>query len=583
MRVLLTLSCLCLLQACNFTQSSSQMVAPLFPFEQNMQADYNPYLSLNNKVVTKPVFTKKAEESFIYLALDEAIRNDDYEKVMESSEALLRLSLHSQSLAGAASWLLSNGHLKETRKLLENAAKKMPNDLDIHVMLAEAILIQDDDNEAAIKVLKTYASQNPKKYIAQMELALIYLKTDDAQNAYTTFDKLPESEKTPMVLYYTGFSLRKLGRLDEAVKALKKALKGMPEFMEVVLELAQIEEERKNYRAARKYYERVLSFDAYNQDIQLRLVGIALKEGNPDKALELAQKSSDSFSFTVGASSMLMEEGRADLVEILLSNMAKQDNPPRELLYLQGALAYEGSKNYAKSLGFLKQITPQDKHYKNSLSLRTQIYLEQEKLQEAVNTLQEAQRNFKDDMTFVTMEYQIYLYQGAYAKALPLLEMYLKTNPKDSDAAFKYAFVHVNLGMEEKAFKLMEDLLENDPENHEVLNFIGYTLIERKRDMKYALGLLEKANSISPDTDYITDSLAWAYYQMENYSQAWIYIQKAISLIKPNTSEDPAMWDHYGDIAFSLGNSTDAKTGWERSIKIKANPTVKSKLEKLTK
>lgn len=581
MRFLLALLCFCLLQACSSMQSSTPKTVSLFPFEQNTQKNHDLYLSLNNSFVIEPLLTPKAEQSFIYLALDEAIRNDDYDKIMETSDALLRLSPNSQTLADAASWLLSNGHLKETRTLLERAVKILPDDLEIHVMLSEAILLQDENSSDVIHILQSYIKRNPTQYVAYMELALAYLKIEDSQKAYDTFSQLPENEKTPMVLYYTGFSLRKLGRVDEAVKILRSALKKMPDFMEVILELAQIEETRKNYRVARGYYERVLEFDIYNQDILLRLVGISLKEGNPNKALEIVEKNSDSLNFIIGASSLLMEEGRADLVEILFSHIAKQENPPRELIYLQGALAYEGMKNYAKALVFLNQISPEEKHYKNSLELKIQIYLEQEKFAEAVDTLQEAQKAFQDEPSFLSMEYQIYLYQNEYAKALPLLAEYTKSNPDDFDAAFKYAFVHVNLGMEDEGFDLMEALLKKEPENHEVLNFVGYTLVERKKRLKYALGLLEKANANNPNAYYILDSLAWAHYQLKNYEKAWTYINQAISFIEANAPQDHAMWEHYGDIAFALQNINEARRGWEQSLEIKSDARIKTKLDKL--
>ena len=576
----LSLLCLCLLQACSAMQDSTQKIATLFPFEQNIQKDYK--LNFNNKIPTHPLFTKKAEQSFAYLAIDEAIRNDDYVKVMEASEALLLLLPKSQALSDAASWLLSNGYLEETCALLTRAAKKMPNDLAIHVMLSEAIFLQKEKNtDEVINVLLAYIGRNPNEYVAYMELALAYLKLEKPQKAYDTFNQLPENEKTHMVLYYTGFALKELGRLDEAVTVLKKALKMMPNFLEVILELAQIEEARKNYSAARKYYERVLEFDVYNQDIALRLVSIALKEGNPDRAFEIVQKNLESFSFIINASSMLMEEGRADLVEILLSHMAKQEDSPRELIYLQGALAYEGMGNKEKALMFLNQMTPEDKHYKNNLELKTQIYLEKNELTEAIETLQEAQKIFIDDMNFVAMEYQIYLYQGDYAKALPLLAQYTEANPDDSDAAFKYAFVHVHLGMKDKAFKLMEELLKKEPENHEILNFIGYTLVEKKKNLKYALSLIEKANTINPNADYILDSLAWAHYQLKNYEEAWKYIRQAISTIKETAVQDPTMWEHYGDIAFALKQNDEARLGWEKSLKLKNDSKIQMKLTNL--
>lgn len=582
MRLLSTLLCLCLLQACSFTQSSTQKIPSLFPFEQNFDDDAKLYLDLNKTVATKPFFTQKAKQSFTYLALDEAIRNDDYAVIIEVSEALLGLTPNSQFLSDAASWLLTNGYLEETRTLLEHAAVKLPDDLAIHVMLSEAIFLQEEKNTEAITgVLESYVARYPTQYVAYMELALAYLKVNNPEKAYSTFSQLPESEKPPMVLYYIGFSLKKLGRIDEAVAVLEKSLKVMPDFLEVLLELAQIEEARKNYAVARKYYNHILGFDIYNQDILLRLVAIALKEGNPNRALDIVQENLDSFDFIVNASSMLLGEGRADLVETLLSQMAKQDDAPRELIYLQGALAYEGMKNHGKALSFLKLVIPQDKYYKNSLELKTQIYLEQDKLTEAIATLQEARRIFKDDMNFLTMEYQIYLYLGEYAKALPLLTEYTEQNPDDHEATLKYAFVHKNLGMNDKAFEIMEHLLEKDPDNADALNFVGYILVEQKKNLKYALGLLQKANTISPHSDYILDSLALAYYQMKDYQEAWIYMKQAVSYIKENLPKDPTIWEHYGDIAFALGKLDEAKLGWERSVKIKKNEEITKKLSKI--
>lgn len=420
-----------------------------------------------------------------------------------------------------------------------------------------------------------------KEYVAQMELALTYLKINKPEKAYNTFNNLPESEKTPMVLYYTGFSLHKLGRTDEAVAVLKKSLQKSPDFMESILELAQIEEERENYTLARQYYERVLEFDVYNQDVLLHLVGISLKQGNPERAFEIAKSNADSFSFVVGASAMLMEEGRADLVEVLLSELAQDEHATRELIYLQGALAYEGLRDYNKALYFLNQVTPKDKHFKNTVDLKAQIYLEQGKLDDALFTLNSALLAYPNDKGIQQLIYQIHLYKGEYARVEPLLESYIEQYPDDFEASFKYAFVLAHLKKKKRALKLMENLLKQDPNNHEILNFIGYSLVEEKKKLPYALQLIEKADTLSPNTDYILDSLAWAHYQLKNYDTAWKYIQEATANLDPNSAHDPSMWDHYGDIAYKLGKKEEAKKGWERALQLTDDAKIQKKLNNL--
>lgn len=590
----LPILCLFFLQACvashniNYETSAqnAQLALPLFPLAQaeitsealqNMQ---NNNLGLMYKA---PQFTKRAEQSFVYLALAEAVRKDDYEKVIESCQALLRIDPNPQMIGDACSWLLSNGYIQETQNILDEAVHIIPDDLSLHIMLSEAILLEDEENPRAIQTLEDYVKRHPKEYVAQMELALTYLKINSPQKAYDAFNNLPESEKTPMVLYYTGFSLQKLGRTNEAVHVLKRSLQKNPKFMESILELAQIEEERENYTLARQYYEHVLDFDVYNQDVLLHLVGISLKQGNPERAFEIAKSHADSFSFVVGASAMLMEEGRADLVEILLSELSQDENATRELIYLQGALAYEGLRNYDKALFFLNQITENDKHYKNSIDLKAQIFLEQGKFDDALLALNKALLHYPHDKGIQQLIYQIYLYKGEYALAYPLLQSYTSQYPEDFDASFKLAFVLAHLNKKKSALKLMKQLLEQDPDNHEILNFVGYSLVEEKRKLPYALELIKKANYISPHTDYILDSLAWAYYQMKEYEKAWTYIQEAIFYIKPNTAHDPSMWDHYGDIAYELGRFEQAKKGWERALQLTDDIQIEKKLKKMDK
>lgn len=58
-----------------------------------------------------------------------------------------------------------------------------------------------------------------------------------------------------------------------------------------------------------------------------------------------------------------------------------------------------------------------------------------------------------------------------------------------------------------------------------MLNYIGYTLAEENRDLPRALKLLNRAIELSPDTDYMLDSLAWAYYRSGEYAKAWDFIR----------------------------------------------------------
>ena len=42
-----------------------------------------------------------------------------------------------------------------------------------------------------------------------------------------------------------------------------------------------------------------------------------------------------------------------------------------------------------------------------------------------------------------------------------------------------------------------------------MLNYLGYSLVEKHEDLDEALGMIEKATKAEPDDGYITDSLGW--------------------------------------------------------------------------
>ena len=67
---------------------------------------------------------------------------------------------------------------------------------------------------------------------------------------------------------------------------------------------------------------------------------------------------------------------------------------------------------------------------------------------------------------------------------------------------------------------------------------------------------------LEPDADFILDSLAWVQYRRGKLDDAWEQIQKALNLSGKDEPKDPAMLEHYGDIAAARGDADSARAGW---------------------
>ena len=107
--------------------------------------------------------------------------------------------------------------------------------------------------------------------------------------------------------------------------------------------------------------------------------------------------------------------------------------------------------------------------------------------------------------------------------------------------------------------------LEINPDDAYVLNYLAYSWLEREYRIGTALQMLEKAYSSRNNDPYIIDSIGWAYYLINDYIKAEIFLKRAVELMP----EDPTVNDHYGDILWKLNRKVQARYFWESVLNLK--------------
>jgi Flp pilus assembly protein TadD len=110
--------------------------------------------------------------------------------------------------------------------------------------------------------------------------------------------------------------------------------------------------------------------------------------------------------------------------------------------------------------------------------------------------------------------------------------------------------------------------LELSPDQPQVLNYMGYSLLERKEKLDQAMRMILLAAEKAPDSYQIIDSLGWAYYRTGDFEQALLYLERAMEL----ESTDPIVNDHLGDVLWMLGRKREAKFQWKKSLSFKPEP-----------
>ena len=126
----------------------------------------------------------------------------------------------------------------------------------------------------------------------------------------------------------------------------------------------------------------------------------------------------------------------------------------------------------------------------------------------------------------------------------------------------------------------MKKALELFPDQPLVLNYLGYSWIDRGENLERGLKMIEKAVDLRPEDGYIVDSLGWAHYRTADYTAAVQYLEKAIELVP----EDPTINDHLGDAYWQTGRLVEARYQWRRALQFgpQANEVkpIEAKLER---
>ncbi|AAV93635.1 TPR domain protein [Ruegeria pomeroyi DSS-3] len=155
----------------------------------------------------------------------------------------------------------------------------------------------------------------------------------------------------------------------------------------------------------------------------------------------------------------------------------------------------------------------------------------------------------------------------AYDKALQL------TDPGAPNMWFLHyarGICHERLGNWPGAEADFRAALELNPDQPQVLNYLGYSLVEKQEKLDEALDLIERAVAARPDSGYIVDSLGWVLFRLGRYDEAVGHMERAVELMPV----DPVVNDHLGDVLWAVGRVREAEFQWRRALSfIKADDT----------
>ena len=124
----------------------------------------------------------------------------------------------------------------------------------------------------------------------------------------------------------------------------------------------------------------------------------------------------------------------------------------------------------------------------------------------------------------------------------------------------------------ERDLKTALTLRPNEPE---LLNFLGFSWIDRGVRLPQAMAMVQKAVTLQPQSGAMIDSLGWGYFKMGDYHAAVEKLEAAVAL-EPG---DPDVNNHLGDAYWRVGRRVEAGFQWSRVLTLDPSAKLKAEVE----
>jgi tetratricopeptide (TPR) repeat protein len=104
----------------------------------------------------------------------------------------------------------------------------------------------------------------------------------------------------------------------------------------------------------------------------------------------------------------------------------------------------------------------------------------------------------------------------------------------------------------------LRQALAEAPKEPMLLNYLGYSLLDRGQKLDEAEALITEAARLQPGDGGIADSLGWMQYRRGRYAEAVVSLERAQQL-EPT---DPTVTQHLGDAYWQVGRRIEARFKW---------------------
>ena len=551
---------LCLLNVQAFAQWKSYYPEG----KNNNNKDVKQEIDKNNSIFNTHLFDALKEKSL-----------ENYEEALEKFQKCIKMD-DKQALPFYESALINKrlGNLNLAAEQAKIAAKIAADNRWYQLNYAEVLFANQDFNSAAVEYKKLLLKEPGNRELYFL-LSDMYIYAKNFMKAIEVYDDLEQIMGIDRMVCMQKHKLYlQLDKRKYAIKELQNLLEKFPneiDALEILSELYLLNDEKEK---AFDIFKQLAIIAPENGRIHLTLADYYRDKGDNIKSFEELKLAFKSRKLGVDVKVSIL----ASYFQLIAVN-----NIMKEQAYTLAKLLTESHPNQVKPNAVYADILYTDNRFTEAKE-QYLIVLEKDKtkiqvwsqvlfIQAEQNDFEGMLKTSEQALTYFSTDPLFYYFNGVankwfknYDLAINSLNMGVEFVLDNKMLLLEFYSSLADSYHAIKEHKLSDEYYEKslviDSNNVIVLNNYAYYLSLRKINLEKAKKMSYKCNELEKDNGTYQDTYAWILYELADYEQAKIWMQKSLA----NGSDMSAVVvEHYGDILYKLGNIEGAILEWKKA------------------
>ncbi|MEN8193445.1 MAG: tetratricopeptide repeat protein [Bacteroidota bacterium] len=437
----------------------------------------------------------------------------------------------------------------------------------------------------ALEVYETLLKMTGPEWSVLVKIADLNERMGNVDNTISTVEELLSLNPSNLQLQKLLIeSYLKTKRTEEALVMIDDALVMFPDDLSLIEYKGNALAQESRWQEASKEYNKLIHSERIPFEAKKRIAAGFVTEAAKDSAiipiaknvLHEIEKDSTDWQISAFLGEIASTEGN-DSLAIEYFKSATNDAPWNPQIWNRlGILLFE-SQNYEMTVEEMKKAVNQfPDDFIDNLILGLALSQQQD-TEGASRALEHAVRLNPNDITALNAYGFTLNQQNRTDAAVVYLEKVLYLDSTNIQALSTLAMIYDGQNDFVQSDSLYERALLIDSTNALIANNYAYSLSERGIQLERALRLAEFAVEENPENSSYLDTIGWVLYKLENYAKAEEYIKKAIEYDDSNAT----LFDHLADIYKGMNKIDKAKEYWKKALEI--DPTLTEIEEKLNK